>query len=989
MSQFAQPNLRTSEAYQFLKHVLPWPPDGKDNFMSLHWSYTGKDNKPAWWGAVYKDLDEMTRAAINKAHEAGIQGVYVCMASQRTALPKITRAGNNILIPSRLAANAAEHRSFYVDVDVKDGAYKSTADAIAAAKRFIVDAKLPVPNAGVLTGSGGFHLHWLLQRPISSAEWRPYAEALAAAVRQHGLIADTQCTVDSVRILRVPDTFNKKSGDAKPVVLMRPIDNVGYPNAELFAALKPYLSAVQQSGAAPAVFSGVSPLPIIPADDLGAGIHREARPVHIGNVAKECPFVADALATGGKDYNEPQWNYTTLLAAFMVDGREAAHKMAAGHAEYTRESTDAKFTRKEHDKAQGVGWPQCRTISNVCSACQTCPHLAEGKSPLNWGHDPTEIDKQFSASDELPAGYVHDAQFRIWKTKIGEANSTEYIPISKYGIKDGWLQRNPWVLCFKTLIENKWEPVQMDFPVISDRRTLITALAVFGYSANSDQIKVVGDFLVAWIHKLQENKEKVLPAVAYGWLSKSGKTVGFTYAGNTYTPNGTRPAAAADHITSQNYKPHGEMQPWRDAVKVINDEKRPALDCIIACAFGAPLMHFTSQQGALISAYSIESGVGKTTAMKVAAAVWGDPVLSVQTLDDTHASVMNKVGAIRSLPLFWDEIKTDDDVARFVKIIFQITGGKERSRMTSNVTQRAVGTWETMALVCSNDTMIDEILKAARSTAAGIYRLFEFTVPPPHALHTNYEAVGRSIKRLNNNFGHAGEIYSKYLGENYAQAERITIKIVDDLMAACGGKQEERFWVVCAGTILAGAFLANQLKLTTIDLNALKGFLIQVFHDMRRARDRHSTDIANPRNIEELLSTYMNFKRYKHTLWTNCMIPNKPGRPRPINKNVDFVPLPPTDTSRLEALEIHIAKKDATMRMAMTPFREWIGKACNLKPTTVVDYLVKEYSAQIQLGVRLGGGTAFATGGMTCIEIAFSGTRLSDFIESLVPKDEL
>ena len=37
------------------------------------------------------------------------------------------------------------------------------------------------------------------------------AFALAAETKQHGLKCDTQCMIDTVRVLRIPHTFNCKS----------------------------------------------------------------------------------------------------------------------------------------------------------------------------------------------------------------------------------------------------------------------------------------------------------------------------------------------------------------------------------------------------------------------------------------------------------------------------------------------------------------------------------------------------------------------------------------------------------------------------------------------------------------------------------------------------------------------------------------------------------------------------------------------------------
>ena len=43
-----------------------------------------------------------------------------------------------------------------------------------------------------------------LTRALTREEWQPLANALAQAAKQHGLKCDTQCTIDSARVLRVP-----------------------------------------------------------------------------------------------------------------------------------------------------------------------------------------------------------------------------------------------------------------------------------------------------------------------------------------------------------------------------------------------------------------------------------------------------------------------------------------------------------------------------------------------------------------------------------------------------------------------------------------------------------------------------------------------------------------------------------------------------------------------------------------------------------------
>ena len=49
-----------------------------------------------------------------------------------------------------------------------------------------------------------------------------------------------------------------------------------------------------------------------------------------------------------------------------------------------KETTDEFFDRKAAEKEEkGLGFPLCATISGAgCTACQTCPHFANGRSPL-------------------------------------------------------------------------------------------------------------------------------------------------------------------------------------------------------------------------------------------------------------------------------------------------------------------------------------------------------------------------------------------------------------------------------------------------------------------------------------------------------------------------------------------------------------------------------------------------------------------------------
>src|SRR5262249_42017292 len=97
-----------------------------------------------------------------------------------------------------------------------------------------------------------------------------------------------------------------------------------------------------------------------------------------------CPFIREALVTGGKEFTQPEWNLTTLAATFLENGHAFAHKMAKKHPGYSYEETETLWERKNRERQEkGIGWPSCKAIqSEGCKSCTTCLHLGKIKYPL-------------------------------------------------------------------------------------------------------------------------------------------------------------------------------------------------------------------------------------------------------------------------------------------------------------------------------------------------------------------------------------------------------------------------------------------------------------------------------------------------------------------------------------------------------------------------------------------------------------------------------
>ncbi len=144
-----------------------------------------------WRPAFFTDVREAAHHAINLAET---NEVYAGVAVRRGE--DGTKQG-----VCRILA-------LWADLDVKDGHTRET--------RWVQLGGLPCPPSMVVWSGGGFHAYWPLEEPARSPEEMERAE-LAMRLLAAGLGSDP--VHDRSRILRVPGTFNHKTGEPRPVTL--------------------------------------------------------------------------------------------------------------------------------------------------------------------------------------------------------------------------------------------------------------------------------------------------------------------------------------------------------------------------------------------------------------------------------------------------------------------------------------------------------------------------------------------------------------------------------------------------------------------------------------------------------------------------------------------------------------------------------------------------------------------------------------------------
>ena len=1040
------------QAREYLARVVPWPQPGEPGFVNLHWTFPPTtpraDGKPAWTGRAVRDAGEAART-LEFALKQGSNtlDVYACMSSQLEAKAQTTKGAKKFSYnaPIRLATNAISLKSFFIDVDFGKPdkvdpvtgtrtkiSYATAEEAITEVMLFIAKVGLPKPTMVVHSG-GGFHFYWCVARALTPDEWLPIAFALAEAAKSHGLLCDTQCTVDSVRVLRIPDTLNRKQEPARHVRFIGPRLDFDYNVDRISTPLQPYVGRVHAPAAGAAVDRTLFPLRSFTAgiSELSMGLDSLWPAPDLDNVALACGFIRDAIVTGGVHLNNPLWNITTLVSTFTKGGRADAHRMGDKHAGYSKETTDEFFDRKNSERqARGLGWPSCATISATgATACKSCSLFAQGKSPLNHEQRPTPAPAVGSTqglasvpaaatavgqaggfgpaqsvgqqpfttpnavpngvtpqgnSNDLPSGYIRNAAGIVSKIVPDPANPQNQIsiPISDYPLLNAWLQNDPRMLHFESVVDRTKTAqisIELECLATTEMRKVLQRQG-FMLAAND---KTAGDFFVSWVKKLQQVKDSVASA-PFGWQDKNGQTEGFIFGGQLWTPAGSSPAASANMVISQQYKPKGSDAYWLDAVKLVTSQGRPDLEAIVASAFAAPLVMFTGHLGMLMSAYSKESGIGKSTALRIAQAVWGDPIRAVQSLSDTQNSVMRKIGEVRSLPIYWDELKTDEDTKKFVNMTFQIAQGKEKSRLNQHAQLKEPGHWQTLVVSASNDSLIDHVTQQTQTTLAGLYRIFEYTVKPPITGSTGLVDVSEAtirLSKLNTNYGSVGLKYAQWLGTNFKQCEVDMATLSKELNVETSAMQEERFWISLIACILLGARYANSLGYAVFEEQKLKDFLLISLGTMRKLRGQQTVDLTRTINISSIMAAFLKDMQTANKVIHTDRIHVAVGKPPGPNSPNAVRVLKPSDTSRINGIVVQIGHNDKLMRISSTAFGEWLKKSGKSRHL-LMEALQASMQTQSVVGF-LGSGTGLAFAKENIIQIDLSSSNDLNFVDEI------
>lgn len=976
----------------FIARVVPWPTANQPGAVNIHWRMVHPQSKNLIWAGRITSTPDDFVGVVDWANQRQqtFKDIYFCTSLQG----RVGRAKNGKPTVARHQEDALALRSIWLDIDVKEPpkGYATFNEALKALDVFIKAHKLPFPTAIVETG-GGMHVYWVADRNMSPEEWRPYAEGLREAAVQHGLRCDAGVTIDSARILRVPGTYNWKIENQPRPVAIKYLDanDVHFPTALAhLALLAPASPSVVTAAVTPAFdLSGFTSggmdkeFAVLDASEsLAEGIEHNSDPLDPTPILAKggCPFFRDAFATHGKDAGQGLWNLVVLASTFWQNGDTFAHELSNGYTTYRAEETDELIARKTRERAQrGLGWPSCMSFEREgAPQCKGCPHRGKIRSPLNLALTPKAQPvnvvtpqqlQQASAGLSLPKNYAVDPKTGVICEIItmdvsGQSPVQELIPLFKCRLSTPWAQKDPDALNFRTSTDlNNSRDVSIPYASMLVLNNLMNQLGNQMVKPDMRYKSRLENFFVSWMEELHA-KQAAIASVPFGWIIEEGKVTGFAYGGVVAKPDGTeKPGGQADPKLRAHFTPCGDMQVWLEAVKLITGQHRPALEIIVAASLAAPLIHFTNVQGVTISTVG-PSGLNKSAAAEAGMAVWGNPLIAKEVPGSSEKQVEKKVGEMRNLPVYWDEIKDQDAQQKVFSGVFSMSEGVAGGKLNADRTMKDRATWQTLMVCNSNYNLGDFFIDVKQADAAALYRIFEYRVERQNTNTPGQVATfdaDRVFKSLQYNFGNAGRIYAKHIVTNYDDVGKMVHADMVDYSQALGQTQNERLWIAMCGAVISAARISNAVLGTDFHLDEIRDFLMAQYQWNRDRARKHDTSSDSVEGIQDLLTQF--FKHYAaHTVVTRKMQTSgfvKVGPP--------LWPLP-NPNAPPRAMHVHIALEDRLIRISKKEFQRYL-QFRKMPGSNTVDQIVKHFNANPSKYATIGAGTTHKRGQEYTIEI--------------------
>ena len=702
----------------------------------------------------------------------------------------------------RTQENAMYMKSFWLDLDCGEGKpYPNQADALKALLSFCQTMKLPTPT--IVDSGRGIHVYWVLKESIKKDEWNPVAKQLKILCKEKGLEADPSVTADSARILRVPDTFNYKTDPPAKVSVLRESPEID------FEKIKELIGTTEATNGH--TFAEVDSRQ---KDNQQYSFSKIVQKIVKG---KGCPQIEYALKHQAEvDYN--LWRAVLSIAANCKDSDVAIHAVSDKHPDYDRQKTEEKAVDLV-DKPY-----RCDTIDGInINVCDDCSHFGKIRSPIELGLEVIEQEGIDPILDflppKLPMPFFRAAKGGIYRKSRNPEDDDLLIYHNDLFLIKRLHDKEKGDMALAKLILPKDGTREFLIPLacMTSKEELRKILSAQGVVMMPKQLDNMMVYLIECTKNQQSQDEAEIMRTQFGWVDEDTKFIlgdkEINCSNVRYSPPSPKTESICKWLVSK-----GDIEEWKRVIQVYNKPDFEPHAFGFFTAFGAPLIKHLGFNGALINLINSSSGTGKSTVLKMCNSVYGHPDKLLAQETDTFAHKMHRLGVMNNLPYTVDEITNmhPDSVST---LLYNVSQGSGPGRMQSqnNMERKNDTNWSLIALASSNASMAEKLSLIKQFADGEIMRLLEYRVDRTDNISKS-DAYKLFEGTLLSNYGLAGPIYIEYLVKNLTKAVDLAQGIQEHLDAKANLNSRERFWSAVISCNIAGAQIANHLRLINLDI---------------------------------------------------------------------------------------------------------------------------------------------------------------------------
>jgi hypothetical protein len=776
---------------------------------------------------------------------------------------------------SRKSDYAAFSKSFFVDLDVGEGAnkYPDKSAALMALMGFCDTVQLPPP---VIVDSGnGIHAYWIFERDIQIDEWRLYADKFKKFCLANGLLIDPVVTADVSRIMRCPETVNyKREPYAKTQFITEDILEYDF---DLF---KEFLGPVEVP-----LKSLLTDVPKGLDDDTKAMLGFDNFQTTFQSIAERslsgegCRQIAYIL-TNSASLPEPLWHSGLSIARHCEDWETAIHLMSEDYPGYSAEHTLRKANEtlnKPHS---------CAVIeSRNPGGCDGCPLRGRVTNPLAIGRQLKTVPPQDSPPDPVRLATdtkaVPDFPQFLLPFVRGVNGGIYYVPPDEEDDDGNSVKGEPIMISPHTFFPfrrtfNQAEGECYEVRIVMPHEVRELVLPTKAMSKLEDFKNVLGKqglvpldqklwplmvgYMTKWALHFQSQDAAEHTRMQMGWTEDYSS---FVIGNSEVTRNkGIQRSAASPLVRAiaKHLSPAGSYDVWKTATQKLN---LPGMEMYVygmLNSFGSPLMRFTSTSGVTVC-YVGDSGNGKTGILYAGLSVFGSPKeLSIH--DSTDNALLMRALNLKNIMLGVDEVG-NRSAEEMSKLIHAISQGKGKARMQSSVDAERE-TSLTASMICSmttNHSIIEKLTLIKANPNGEVARLMEFPLRLPKIMVEKPHLGPEIFDTMRLNYGHAGPEYIQYLmrvGDGYIK------KLIEKWLrkftaSAFGTSTAYRFYENGIACAFAGGELAQEAGIVDFDLDHVFNYVV-----MELLKIRENTVKINDVDYAALVSEYID--RYWHNI---------------------------------------------------------------------------------------------------------------------------